>query len=394
VRIVTHLDRYVFGEAFGLFIVGFSGFLGFLLVNKLFLEADRILNPHMPGLAIVRLDLLEAPHFATWALPVGVLFATLMSMGRLAKDNELTAMFTNGISLYRLVWPFLLLSAIAVTVSYYSQEKLVTLAAGEQQRILDKNPIINEQEAGELNPFIAKLDNGDFVSATSFDKVTGVLVNAVYDDWGNDALKAAHAGAAGQDTDAQKAAEALDAAAGGAVFVAATRGQAVGNTLQLGGRNDTPAYSYSAADPEGLYNQHTMEATKTINLGLDLKKQFTQMKTPQELSQTELAEQSKIKQKRGENPAVDLTDYHFRFSGPFASLAFAMVAMPLSLRAPRDERLLGLILSFVLVLVYYTVYFLSLQLGHNGFLPPWLAAWMMNIVFAFISLGIFIFSRK
>jgi lipopolysaccharide export LptBFGC system permease protein LptF len=374
--------------------MGFGGFLGFLLVNKLFLEADRILNPQMPGMAIVRIDLLEAPHFMTWALPVGVLFATLMSMGRLAKDNELTAMFTNGISLYRLVFPFLLISTIAVTLSYVAQEKLVTLASSEQQRILDKNPIINEQEAGELNPFIAKLDNGDFVTATLFDKVTGKLVNVVYDDWGNNALKAAHAGAAAQDADPKKAAAAVDAAAGGGTFVTAKQATAIGTTLQLGTRSDEPAYSYGAADESGLYNQHSIEATKTVTLGLDLKKQFTEMKTPQELSQTELAQQTAIKEQRGENTAKEQTALQFRFSGPFASLAFALVAMPLSLKAPRDERLLGLILSFVLVLVYYTVYFLSLQLGNNGFLPPWLAAWMMNIVFAFISLGIFIFSRK
>jgi lipopolysaccharide export LptBFGC system permease protein LptF len=162
----------------------------------------------------------------------------------------------------------------------------------------------------------------------------------------------------------------------------------------LGEGTRLPAYSYRQPDSEGLYASHQSEVSKSVFLGLDLKKQFTQMKSPQELSQTELAEQSKIKRKRGENPAVDETDFHFRFSGPFASLAFALVAMPLSLRAPRDERLLGLILSFVLVLVYYTVFFISKQLGYNEILPPWLAAWMMNFVFAAISLGIFAGSRK
>jgi len=50
-------------------------------------------------------------------------------------------------------------------------------------------------------------------------------------------------------------------------------------------------------------------------------------------------------------------------SGAFASLAFALVAMPLSLRAPRDERLLGLILSFVLVMLYYLLYFMGKMMG-------------------------------
>jgi lipopolysaccharide export LptBFGC system permease protein LptF len=44
-RSFSLLDRYVFGEAFGQFAVGFTGFLAFLLINKLFLEANRILDP-------------------------------------------------------------------------------------------------------------------------------------------------------------------------------------------------------------------------------------------------------------------------------------------------------------------------------------------------------------
>jgi lipopolysaccharide export LptBFGC system permease protein LptF len=48
----------------------------------------------------------------------------------------------------------------------------------------------------------------------------------------------------------------------------------------------------------------------------------------------------------------------------------------------------------LLAMVYYTIYFVSKQMGYNEVLPPWLAAWMMNIVFAIMSLFIFMFSRK
>jgi lipopolysaccharide export LptBFGC system permease protein LptF len=317
-----------------------------------------------------------------------------MTMGRMAKDNELTAMFTNGISLYRLFMPYLLLSVIAVTSSYLAQEKLVTIAAAQQQKILDANPQIVTQEAGQTKPFIAKLANGDFVSATSFDKDAGYLANVVYDDWGNTALKNQHAGPAAQNADPLKAADALAAAAGGANFVTAARARTSGDTLLMGQGNRDPAYVYAGVDADRLYAAHSTEPTKTVYLGLDLKKQYTEMKTPQELSQTELAQQSKLKNRLGESHARDDTDFHFRFSGPFASLAFALVAMPLSLKAPRDERLLGLIFCVLLAMMYYTIYYISKQLGYNEHLVPWLAAWMMNIVFACISLGIFAFSRK
>jgi len=367
VRLIRILDRYVFMEAFGLFILGFSGFLGFLVINKLFLEAERILDPQFPGLAIVKVVLLDTPYFITLALPVAVMFATLMSMGRLAKDLELTAMFTNGVSLYRLFLPFLLLSGIAVVSSYVTNEYLWTAAASKKEQILEANPIIREQQLGEPDPFIVNLENGDFVTAKFFDKEQGRLSDIVYDNWRTE---------------------------GGDKLVVSTFGQTDGDNLIMGQSAGSPAYIYNEIGEDDLYEGYDRESTEQIPLGLDLKTQITQMKTPQELTQTELAEQAKAKKSLGENPAEDATDYHMRFSGPFASLAFALVAMPLSLRAPRDERLLGLILCFVLAMIYYTIYFISKLMGYNEVLPPWLAAWMKDIVFAVIAMFIFIFSRK
>lgn len=366
-RLIRIIDRYVFLEAFGLYLLGFSGFLAFLLINKLFLEAERILNPQLPGLAIVKVTLLEAPNYATWSLPIGVLFATLMSMGRLAKDNELTAMFTNGISLYRLFLPFLFLSSLSVVASYVTQEYIATKAYALQNKIYEANPIILSGERGEPDPFIVKLDNGEFITSTFFDKDAGRLGNVVFDEFSKK---------------------------GGEKLEVASTATTVDDELAMGRDQRSPAIVYDKPDKDGLYNGHTKEPISMVDIGVDLKTQFTEIKTPQELSQTELAEQSRIKQQRGENPAVDQTDFHLRFSGPFASLAFALVAMPLSLRAPRDERLLGLILSFILVMLYYLIFFISKLMGYNEILPPWLGAWMMNIVFGVISLFIFVFSRK
>ncbi len=164
--------------------------------------------------------------------------------------------------------------------------------------------------------------------------------------------------------------------------------------LNLGTNQRQPAMIYNDSDEDGLFSSYETEPQARIDLGVDLRSQITEIKTPQELSQTDLAEQSKVKRQRGENTAIDDTDYHLKFSAPFASLAFALVAMPLSLRAPRDERLLGLIWSFMLVMLYYLIWFVSKLMGYNEVLPPWLGAWMMNLVFVFISLTIFAMSRK
>jgi lipopolysaccharide export system permease protein len=366
VRLVRIIDRYVFYEAAGLFLLGFFGFLAFLVVNKLFLEVQELLDPRIPPLAVVRVVLLEAPAFAIWSLPVAMIFGTLMSMGRLAKDNELTAMFTNGISLYRLFLPFLFLSSIAVISSYLINEHLVTRAAAAQQKIYDAFPAMKGRQ-GQNDPFFAKLENGQFVVATYFDKDQGRLTNVLYDDW---------------DTK------------GGKRFLTAPQAFVNGQTLTMGMDARSPATVFNKDSDRELYTSATKEPATPVNLGLDLRKQFTDLKTPQELTTAELARQTKQKAAIGSNTAVDETDWHLRISGAFASLAFALVAMPLSLKAPRDERLLGLILCFVLVMVYYLLFFVGKLMGYNEVLPPWLGAWLMNIVFGGLALGIFVYSRK
>jgi lipopolysaccharide export system permease protein len=376
VRVFKILDAYVFREAASLFVLGFSGFLGFMVINKLFLEAERILSPQMPGWVIVKLALLDAPYYATLSLPVATMFATLMCMGRLAKDNELDALFTNGISLYRLFLPFLLLASIAVISSYVISEYLITAATREQQRLKDANPIVLERdEIEDPDPFIARMDNGAFVTASVFDKESGHLTNIIYDDWNFEE---------------------------GTRLLSARQASVQGDDLVMGYSRSSPALEFgdlleeddAVGEETRLYQGYAEQATATVDLGMPLKEQLTQMKTPQELTQTELAEQSKLKRQLGENTAKDDTDYHIKFSGPFASLAFALVAMPLSLRAPRDERLIGLIFCFILGLVYYMLFFVGKLMGYNQVLDPWLAAWIKDIVFAIIAFLIFVSSRK
>jgi lipopolysaccharide export system permease protein len=371
-RLFRIIDRYVFAEAFGLFLLGFFGFLGFLVVNKLFLEVQDLIDPRVPAIKVVLAVMLEGPNFATWALPVATLFGTLMSMGRLAKDNELTAMFTNGLSLYRLFLPFLLLSSIAVLASFMINEYLVTRAAAAQQKIYDQFPLLKGNKP-EDDPFIVKLANGEFVTARYFDKGntqiqgSGKLRHMMFDDWDNPAGKR---------------------------FITARNAYSHGKTVTMGVDQRDPATIFQKGTKDDLYASADREPSLPVNLGFDLKQQFTDLKTPQELTTTELARQTRVKAAAGESSSKDQTDWHLRFSGAFASLAFALVAMPLSLKAPRDERLLGLIMSFVLVMLYYFMYFMGKMMGYNEVIAPWLGAWMMNIVFGVIALGVFAYSRK
>ena len=59
------------------------------------------------------------------AIPVAVLFSTLMAMGRLNRDNEIVAMATNGISLYRIFIPFIAMAIIGGLMTWLIYEHVV-----------------------------------------------------------------------------------------------------------------------------------------------------------------------------------------------------------------------------------------------------------------------------
>jgi lipopolysaccharide export LptBFGC system permease protein LptF len=110
----------------------------------------------------------------------------------------------------------------------------------------------------------------------------------------------------------------------------------------------------------------------------------------------------------------DLTQYYLKFSIPFACLAFVLVAVPVSLRGPRDERNLGIILSFLVMMIYYIVFFASRTLGWRGIIlpaglhafgsqllpknfnlfPPLLAAWLAPALFIAASFVLIRRARK
>ena len=54
------------------------------------------------------------PSMVAYSLPLGILTATLLVLGRLSSQNELIAMKASGLSLWRIIAPLLLMSAIGV----------------------------------------------------------------------------------------------------------------------------------------------------------------------------------------------------------------------------------------------------------------------------------------
>ena len=85
-------------------------------------------------------------------------------------------------------------------------------------------------------------------------------------------------------------------------------------------------------------------------------------------------------------------DFHRRFALPFACLFFALVGLPLGVSTTRGGKSMGLVLSLILMLVYYLAFIGGTRIANNAQFSPFLGAWLPNLGFA--ALAIFLFIRS
>jgi lipopolysaccharide export system permease protein len=105
------LERYVLREHLLPFLLGFSVVTAVLVLDFLFDYLDLIVTKGIPALVVFKLFLLALGWITALSVPCGVLVAALMTFGRMAQDNELTAIRSCGINLGRLLFPVLLAAA-------------------------------------------------------------------------------------------------------------------------------------------------------------------------------------------------------------------------------------------------------------------------------------------
>ena len=78
-------------------------------------------------------------------------------------------------------------------------------------------------------------------------------------------------------------------------------------------------------------------------------------------------------------------EFHKRLALPFACLVFTLAGLPLGVSTTRGSKSMGLILSLILMLVYYLTFVGGTRIAGNAQLSPFLGAWLPNIGFAILG---------
>lgn len=325
------------------------------------------------GLVIHAIGLL-VPFVLVFALPMGLLTATLLVFGRFSADNELTAVRSSGVSLISLVGPVLLLAAAMSCVA-----AVINLEIAPRCRSAYRDLMF---QAGR------ERSTALIVEDRFMDDFPGFVVYVGRKDGTNlhDVLL--------YKLDAEGRMESRFHAALARIVSIGVSNEVV---LEL-----NRVYQYDFLRWDTSYAESARTSLKFRSLGQSGRGQrlkdmtFFQLRDQQRELDRMIqfrappagTEATVLRERRRqiESSRADLSmpiqvAIHRQLAFSFASIGFALVGIPLGIRAHRRETSIGIAIALILVSFYYGFIILGQALESRPEFAPHLILWIPNFLF-------------
>jgi lipopolysaccharide export system permease protein len=355
---VTILDRYLVAELGGPALFGGAAFT-LIFVATQFLAIGRLVSQeNAPLLVAIEYFLWEMPAYLLLVIPMAMLFGTLLSMGRLSSESEITALKAGGVSLVRMFLPLAVVGLVVSIFSLVIQEQLVPLA-NDRAAYLRESVIEHLSAASSNLSAVRDLPGGgrQVTIADGLDATTQTLLNVTvlrYDNKQN-----------------------LDE------MIVSDRA-----------KYDPPTWTFENAKTYQFTNGDISGEGDTPILSVDIgerpneiAKRNLQANDPENLSRSEIKTALEIATLSDPQRRLFTATYAAKLARPFSALVFVLFAFPLGMRRIRGGgAALGFGLALAIVFVYYVIVTIALAIGSLALPLAGIAAWTPNALFSLIGL--------
>lgn len=398
------LQRYVLKEMLGPLGLGMLVFTFVFLIGQIFQLTNLLLNSGVPPSLALELILSMLPNICSYTIPMAVLLAILLGVGRLAADREILAIRTSGINLIKVFIPVIVgAGLISGGMIWLNQEivpylnlKFEDLKTQLLFEIIsavppDKPTELDGGKGGVASTFLyeyrepgsghlrgvrlhTRMDQTDATEEKREDLIKDeirslqgkkdassksrlVELRARLEEFAKfrrvqEALVFAHSGRIKADLDEQM------------ITIELTSG-----TINV----------INSADPGAHDVVKFASLSKNIFPNLKQDEDGTFKKKPRAMGVAELKQQiSREEKARKRNSLV--AEFWRRQSVPLACIAFTLIGIPLAVYARPTGKAVAFAISFFLILIYYALLQTGLGLGENGSEFAVLAIYFPNLL--------------
>jgi lipopolysaccharide export system permease protein len=346
------INRYVAGQFIGLFLPILAGFVLLYIVIDLFDRLDIFLRHQASVGAATRYFFFKIPLMLTQITPPAVITAALLAFGLLGRRNKIIALRAGGVSLVQTAVPVLAL-ALAISVGALVWNETVVPYCSREFQHVNNVEIRKRALRGVLSnraiwyhgaDGFYHIDYVDGAQQAVFD----LTIYRLDDDFRlRSVVQVPRAGWADGHWHLTDAVE-----------------------YQLG----SDGFSATPVPPDGL------DIAETLDDFLEVQRE------PEELSFTALRNRIDTMTRKGIDASHYLVDLYLKLALPFASAVLAMVAIPVAGRLRRHPSIAAIVgIGTAVGFGYWVLLGLSTSLGQTGALPPVIAAWAANGIYALLG---------
>lgn len=351
---LTILDRYVLRSWVRLFIVTALGFPIVAVLTEAIQQLTDLLNRGLSVRQIAVSYLFAIPAWTSVVMPAAVLFATIFTVGAMARHSEITAAKAGGASFFRLILPLIGASAAAVLLAVAVGE--LAVASTAKMTRMQQDPRV-QSAAGRFN-FVYRADHGWVYAIRSLDIASRTLRELVFEREGSSdeyptlVIRA-------------DSATWQDSAAAWRLW------------------NGESRVLMGSAERQTTFGFTSMELAALTQEPEDL---LAESKAPKAMRYSELGRYIDAMHRAGNATGKLEVEQAQRIAIPAACLVIALFGAPLAMAAPRSGSAFGIGVSLAATVIYLLLAQIAIAMGDSGLVTPALLAWLPNAVFLLAAL--------
>lgn len=356
------LALYISREFLKLFALMVVGFVALFTIFDFIEKVDNFQEAAIPASAMLTFFLLQIPEITALMIPVAILMSTVITLGLMGRRNEIVAIKSSGVSVFRFTLPILLMSLALTMAVAMLNETVIPRTKAKTNYIWE---VLVEKRPGQLihkEKFWYKGQNSIY-RVGFYDPDSQSLSDVAYYRFDKDFNLA-------QRVDARRA-------------------------RFLGGRWVFFAGLLQERLPGGGYSAKPFEEQE-VEMP-ERPSDFTRLAKPsEEMSLGELIRYVQKIEEEGYDSRRYRVDLQGKLSFPFVCLIMALVAIPLSLMKEKGQSLaMAVVVGMGVALLYWVSFsYVRSIFGYSGVLPPILAAWLPNGLFSLLGLWLFTTIRQ
>lgn len=361
---VTILDRYIIRQFLSTVIFGLVTFLLIFVVIDMMEHLDDFIDANAPLMTIVQYYLAFTPEIIKLMTPVAMLLGALFVVGRLTNQNELPAMKSSGLSLYRFLTPFILVALAVSILSIYFNGWIVPYA-NQKKASIERTNLRPSLSNRSMLPLFFQDGKTRLVSINYYESVKQVGYRVSVEEFA--------------DSNATVLRRRYDARQMEWGHPWANEGDSLrdGWILINGGIREFEG------ETERITPFNRMALGRLSISPTDIEKK---QRKPDEMNYTDLREFITNQQKAGQDVSRWLVDYHNKIAFPFASVIVVLFGVPFASIKRRSGIAIDFGVCVAVTFIYLGFMKTSQVFGYNGDLNPLLTAWLANIIFLALAL--------